>query len=144
MRIRRSLVALIVLATLLAPLSVQAAPREPSGRADKTAPTCNLPESNAEALVILNNYYPGYWWDHTDLTVAVQAHPRATEEQLAAIHDAIETWSDVLLDCFDGLITLTDVTGTGKNPQKAASADAEAWESLLRGLFLSNELVYVN
>jgi predicted Zn-dependent protease len=83
-------------------------------------PTCNLPESDAEALVILNNYYPGYWWDHTDLTVAVQAHPKATEEQLAAIHDAIATWSNVLEDCFDGLITLTDVTGTQPSEQRPA------------------------
>jgi hypothetical protein len=45
--------------------------------------TCSLPES--DALVILNNYYPGYWWDHTDLTVNVQAHPSATEAQLKAI-----------------------------------------------------------
>ena len=37
---------------------------------------CRLPESDAEALVILSNYYPGYWWDHTDLTIAVQAHPK--------------------------------------------------------------------
>ena len=37
---------------------------------------CGLPESNAEALDILSNFYPGYWWDHTDLTVAVQAHPK--------------------------------------------------------------------
>ena len=29
--------------------------------------SCGLPESNAEALVILNNYHPGYWWDHTNL-----------------------------------------------------------------------------
>jgi predicted Zn-dependent protease len=63
-------------------------------------------------LVILNNFYPGYWWDHTDLTIAVQAHPSATEAQLDAIHDAIATWSDVLDRCFDGLITLTDVTGS--------------------------------
>jgi hypothetical protein len=119
MHIRKWLGALIILVTLFAPLSVQAAPRNPGG-ARSTLPNCNLPESNAEALVILNNYYPGYWWDHTDLTVAVQAHPKATEEQLAAIHGAIETWSETLLDCFDGLITLTDVTGVGKNPQKSA------------------------
>jgi hypothetical protein len=42
----------------------------------------------------------------------VQAHPSATPEQLAAIADAIETWDTVLRDCFDGLITLTDVTGS--------------------------------
>jgi hypothetical protein len=70
---------------------------------------CGLPESDADALAILNNFYPGYWWDHTNLTVAVQAHPSATEEQLAAISGAIETWDTVLRDCFDDLITLTQV-----------------------------------
>jgi hypothetical protein len=119
MRTRKALVALIALMTLLAPLSVQAAPRGP-GSSRSTGVSCRLPESNAEALVILNNYYPGYWWDHTDITVAVQAHPKATEEQLEAIHGAITTWSEVLLDCFDGLIMLTDVSGLGTNPQKAA------------------------
>lgn len=80
---------------------------------------CDAP-SDAEALVILSNYYPGYWWDHTDLTIAVQAHPRAAEEQLAAIHEAIETWSEVLALCFPDQISLTDVTGEHPNPQKAA------------------------
>ena len=89
----------------------------PNAGAAKPVPTpngvtCNLPESDADALVVLNDFWPTrYWWDHTDLTVAVQAHPSATPEQLAAIHDAIATWSDVLDECFDGLITLTDVTG---------------------------------
>jgi len=41
--------------------------------------------------------------------VAVQAHPSATAEQLAAIRGAIATWDQVLRDCFDGLITLTRV-----------------------------------
>jgi hypothetical protein len=82
--------------------------------------TCKLPESNAEGLEILSNYYPGYWWDHTALTIAVQAHPKATDEQLDAIHDAIATWDAVLRDCFDGLITLTDVTDTQASEQKAA------------------------
>jgi hypothetical protein len=54
----------------------------------------DLPKANAEALIILNN-----------------AHPSATAEQLAAIRGAIATWDQVLRDCFDGLITLTDVTG---------------------------------
>jgi hypothetical protein len=100
-----------VAVVLMLPLSAQAGP---GGR------TCNLPESNAESLEILSNYYPGYWWDHTNLTVAVQAHPKATEQQLEAIHDAIATWDEVLRDCFDGLITLTDVTGTQPSEQKAA------------------------
>jgi hypothetical protein len=70
---------------------------------------CGLPESDAEALVILSNYYPGYWWDHTDLTIAVNAHPSISAEYLEAINDAIATWSSVLDQCFDGLITLTQV-----------------------------------
>ena len=90
--------------------------------AETTGPKggCSLPTSDAEALVILNNYYPGYWWDHTDLTIAVQAHPRAAKAQLKAIHAAIETWAAVLEECFDGLITLTDVTGTQPSEQRAA------------------------
>ena len=109
---RRLFVVVFVIAFLL-PLSAQAGP---GGR----RPSCRLPESNADALLILSNFYPGYWWDHTDLTVAVQAHPKATKAQLAAIHDAISTWDDALRDCFDGLITLTDVTGTQPSEQKAA------------------------
>jgi hypothetical protein len=107
MSIRRSVLVLVIgtLVAMLSPLTANA--QEPA-----EGVTCTMPESNAEALVILNNYYPGYWWDHTDLTVAVQAHPSATDEQLAAIQDAIATWDAVLRDCFDGLITLTDVTGS--------------------------------
>jgi hypothetical protein len=109
---RPALVLTVVAAALLAPLTAGAAPR-PSEPRNTAGPTCDLAESNAEALVILNNYYPGYWWDHTDLTVAVQAHPSATPEQLEAIHGAIATWDAVLRDCFDGLITLTDVSAQG-------------------------------
>jgi hypothetical protein len=118
MRIQRIFITIFILAALLVPMSVQAKSIEASPRAVEGV-TCQLPESNAEALVILSNYYPGYWWDHTDLTIAIQAHPNTTDEQLAALHDAIEVWSDVLLDCFDGLITLTDVTDTARNAQKA-------------------------
>jgi predicted Zn-dependent protease len=69
-----------------------------------------LPESNAEGIVILHDYYPGYWWDHTDLTIAVQAHPGVEPEMDAAVHDAIATWDAVLREQFGGLITLTDIT----------------------------------
>ncbi len=121
MSVHKIVVLLATLAMLLAPTTALAG-QKAAGKAaaDAPYPTCNLPESNAEALVILSNYYPGYWWDHTDLTIAVQAHPSATDEQLAAIHEAIAIWSEALEACFDGLITLTDVTGTGKNPQQAA------------------------
>ena len=104
-RTRRTMLAL----ALTAATAVAAAPAPATAAADGV--TCSLPESDAESLVILHDYYPGYWWDHTDLTIAVQAHPSATDEQVAAVRGAIETWSDVLTDCFDGLITLTDVTG---------------------------------
>jgi hypothetical protein len=67
--------AVAILVTLLSPVGARA--QTASGGVD-----CDLPESNAEALVILNNFHPGYWWDHTNLTVAVQAHPSATDEQL--------------------------------------------------------------
>ena len=108
---KRSILVVVVgiLVALVSPLAAQAGPRGSNGG---SGITCNLPQSDAEALVILNNFYPGYWWDHTDLTIAVQAHPSSTQAQLDAIHDAIATWSDVLYRCFDGLITLTDVTGS--------------------------------
>ena len=68
--------------------------------------------------MILSNYYPGYWWDHTDLTIAVQAHP-ARPMSSSRIHDAIATWSETLEDCFPDLISLTDVTETALNAQRA-------------------------
>ena len=121
MRRQRMVVIIVILATLLMPLAVQAeALGAPAGGGHGRGPGCHLPESNADALEILSNYYPGYWWDHTDLTVAVQAHPSATQPQLAAVHAAIATWSAVFDDCFDGVLTVTDVTGSKKSNQQAA------------------------
>ena len=39
---------------------------------------------DTESLLILHGAfnYPGYWWDHTDLTVAVQAHPNVDGESV--------------------------------------------------------------
>lgn len=106
----KTVIATALLAAALTPAAAAAAP----------PPGCGLPKSNAVGLYILSNYYPGYWWDHTDLTIAVQAHPSATTAQRKAIRNAINVWRGVLDECFGGAITLTDVTGTGKNPQKAA------------------------
>jgi hypothetical protein len=120
MPVRRLIAVIAAAVMLMAPSMTLAAPSaqaKPGGSANDL-PTCNLPESNAESLVILSNYYPGYWWDHTDITIAVQAHPSATDEQLEAIHDAIDTWSEVLLECFDGLITLEDVTSSDGGQRK--------------------------
>jgi hypothetical protein len=93
-----------------------AAPRP----AATTAPTCSLPESDADALVILSNFYPNrYYWDHTDLTVAIQTAPNVDPAFIEAAEAAIETWDSVLRECFDGLITLTNVTDTTLNAQQA-------------------------
>jgi hypothetical protein len=108
----RSIVTVAASLVLLAP--VQALAASPSG------PTCTLPESNADGLEILSTYYQGYWWDHTDLTVAVLSHPKAHSPQLAGVHDAISSWDSLLRECFDGLITLTDVTGSGRNAHQVA------------------------
>ena len=115
MSVRRLIIVIAAAAMLLAPSSAMAAQpdRAPKPANAASYPTCNLPPSNAESLEILSNYYPGYWWDHTNLTIAVQAHPSATDAQLEAIHDAIATWSAVIQECFDGLITLTDVSSSG-------------------------------
>ena len=114
MRVTKGLLALAVCMSLLLSASAAGGNGDRGGGkgGSKSAVGCTLPDSNADGLEILSNYYPGYWWDHTKLTIAVQAHPRATAEQLAAIEDAIATWSATLEDCFDGLITLTDVTGS--------------------------------
>jgi hypothetical protein len=111
----RSILALALATVLLAPTAAVATPKDVVSQ-----PSCRLPESNAESLELLSTYYQGYWWDHADLTIAVQSHPKATDEQLESVHEAIAIWSDVLLRCFDGAITLTDVTGTGTNNQQVA------------------------
>jgi hypothetical protein len=106
MHIRRPLAAATVLAAILFAGSIP-------------AQASHLPESNAEALEILADYYPGYWWDHTDITVAAQAAPNVRPRHLAAVRDSIGTWDSVLREEFDDLITLTDVTDTARNKQRA-------------------------
>ena len=77
MATRRSLAVLICLAIALSmPIATVAAKKGGSAGGALTGPTCELPASNADGLEILSTYYPGYWWDHTHLTVAVQSHPK--------------------------------------------------------------------
>lgn len=108
----RSLRAILVVAALaatfvLAPQPVSAKPKP----TDTAGADCSLPESDADALVILNAIYPNrYVWDDTHLTVRVSAAPNVSAEHVAAARDAIEAWGDVLSECFDGQVTLTDVT----------------------------------
>ena len=118
--VRRLMVVLAVLAVSLG-LTVQPAQSKPppNGGSAATSADCNLPESDAEALQILGAFYPNkYVWDDTHLTVAVQAAPNVSAEHVEAVRGAIESWDAVLRECFDGEITLTDVTGG-----KRASAD---------------------
>jgi hypothetical protein len=75
-------------------------------------------DSDAESIVLLHAYYPGYWWDHTDLTVAVQAASNVDPAFVEAIRDAIATWRGVLAKQFP-TVSLTDVTGRTRNAQRA-------------------------
>lgn len=54
---KRIVIVALLLAALIVPMSVQAKSIESAPR-DVKGVTCNLPESDAEALVILSNYYP--------------------------------------------------------------------------------------
>ena len=95
-------------------------PRRAGASAPRTFPSCNLPESDAEALYILNAIYPNrYIWDDAGITVSVQAAPNVDQAYVDAAQDAIAAWAEVIEDCFDGLITLTDVTDDPTNPQSA-------------------------
>ena len=101
----------ILLFAALTALLVAAAPVQAQGRLVK--------KSDAQSILILNSVRPGYWWDHTDLTAAVQAAPNVDPTLFQAARDAIATWNAILVDQFGGLITLTDVTDAGQPEQKA-------------------------
>ena len=121
MTIRRALAATMALALVLSlPAASVAAKQGNPGTIRISAPDCELPTSNADGLDILHTWYPGYWWDHTDLTIAVKAAPNVRATHLAAAHAAIATWDAVLRECFDDGITLTDVTGSQASEQRAA------------------------
>jgi hypothetical protein len=78
------------------------------------------PKKPAQSIAILSAYYPGYWWDHTNLTVAVQAHPNADPALIAAVREAIVIWNDVLARAGAlSIVTLTDVTDTQDPEHKA-------------------------
>jgi hypothetical protein len=105
----------VLSATLVASVGFAAQTADAKPPTTTSGADCNLPESDADALVILNYYYPNrYVWEDTHLTVAVQAAPNVSAEHVAAVQDAIESWDAVLRECFDGQITLTDVTGRGR------------------------------
>ena len=73
--------------------------------------------SDADSIAVLSGL-PGdknsYWWDHPNLTVAVQAAPNVDPAKLQAIHDAIQAWSTTLATLLPQ-ISLTDVTGSSES-----------------------------
>lgn len=77
------------------------------------------PANPPESIAILHAYYPGYWWDHTNLTVAVQAHPNAEPALTTAVGEAIAIWDRILRRETNGIVTLTDVTPNGDPEHKA-------------------------
>jgi hypothetical protein len=105
--LKKPIVLLGVLALVLAlPLGASAA-KAPA----LTIKTGATPSNTDEILILHGAFtYPGYWWDHTHLTVAVQDHPNADPVLVNAVHEAIATWDRVLRKEFGGLITMTDIS----------------------------------
>jgi hypothetical protein len=68
--------------------------------------------SDADSIAVLSGT-PGdknlFWWDHSNLTIAVRAAPNADIAKLQALHDAIGVWSTTLAIMLPQ-ISLTDVT----------------------------------
>lgn len=101
---------MLLFSLLLLALPLAAAARPAQAVAPlRPAPT----PQDTESVPILHGAftYPGYWWDHTQLTVAVQAHPQVDAESPAAVRQAIADWDYALRQEFGGLVTLTDLTG---------------------------------
>jgi hypothetical protein len=111
---------LIILLVLVASVGIPTSAASSQDVLTQDVHSCDLPDSDAPAIEIASNYSRGYWWDHTDLTVAVHAHPNVHPAYVDAIQAAIARWSDLLHDCLDGEITLTDVTDTQPSQNRAA------------------------
>src|SRR4029453_2930502 len=64
---------------LLLALVVAAVTAAPAGAGTPLRPAPTPPDT--DSVLILHGAFnvPGYWWDHTDLTMAVQAHPNVDE-----------------------------------------------------------------
>jgi hypothetical protein len=97
--------AAVLLGALVLPLAASAGSKSLTVTQGSSAAT-------TQSVLILHgaSNYPGYWWDHTHLTAAVQDHPNADPALVDAVHQAIATWDSVLRSEFGGLITLTDVS----------------------------------
>ena len=85
---RKMAIALAVLFALTAPLTASGAPAK-----QKLTVKRGSSAATTESVLLLHGAfnYPRYWWDHTDLTVAVQDHPNADPALVAAVQAAIAT-----------------------------------------------------
>ena len=90
-------------------------------------PVVSFGPSDADGIPLLaGSYYINsrmagglpYWWDHTNLTVAVQSAPTTDTEDIRAARDAIALWSSVLAARLPE-ISLTDVSSGNRNPISA-------------------------
>jgi hypothetical protein len=93
---------------------------KPSELTFQGADVGGCPDGTLTSIALLHGDYQGYWWDHKDITVAVQAHPNADQSYIAAAREAIEFWNDVLTgDVSDLGVSLTDVTDEVNSPKQA-------------------------
>ncbi len=83
-------------------------------------------DSDAESIFVIAAFEPEQGsfrgvplWDHTHLTATVLAGGNADPALVAAIHEAIRIWGNVLDGHFGGLVTLEDVTDDDARAVKA-------------------------
>ncbi len=97
----------------------------PADAADE--PVVSYGPSDADSIVLLagsfhvNPHMAGslpFWWDHTNLTVAVQSAPTTDAGDVEAARNAIALWSEVLQDWLLE-ISLTDITATNRTANRA-------------------------
>ncbi len=97
----------------------------PAGAVDE--PVVSYGPSDADSIALLagsfyvNSNMAGslpFWWDHTNLTVAVQSAPTTDADDVEAARNAIALWSKVLKDRLPD-ISLTDITATNRTANRA-------------------------
>src|SRR5438270_12500764 len=114
-----------LLASVAAPVGAAPLPSVLQGGAD--GPVVSYGPSDAVSIpLVAGSYYinpkmadalPG-WWNHTNLTVAVQSAPTTSAADTQAVHDGIALWGAVLAARLPQ-ISLTDITSTSGSPKGA-------------------------
>ena len=94
-----------------------------ASQAAAAEPVVSYGPSDAQSVSVLSGlpgYKNVYWWDHSNLTVAIRASESVDSDKLQALRDGLQIWTATLADEFHGAISLTDVTDDRK---KADAAD---------------------